>query len=190
MDYANGKIYKLVSHTGKIYVGSTTQPLSTRLYYHYKNYECKKKGFKQSFCSSFELIEEGEVEIILVEVYPCENKDQLRQREQYWQEKIGGDCININRAYVSNIDKAKDAMTRYYKNQDAINENRREQYSSNNSIRDKAKANAKRYRTENKEQVKIYSEERVECECGSTIRRGGVSQHKKTKNHIAFTNSL
>ena len=42
--YNNGKIYKIVSDsTDKIYVGSTTQPLSKRHYEHKKNFQFKIK---------------------------------------------------------------------------------------------------------------------------------------------------
>jgi hypothetical protein len=83
--YQQGKIYKIVSpHTDKIYIGSTTkQYLSQRLAKHKSNFNNwqRDKGEK---IYSFELIELGDVEIILLESYPCNSKDELTSRERYW----------------------------------------------------------------------------------------------------------
>lgn len=32
--------------------------------------------------------------------------------------------------------------------------------------------------------------ERIECECGSVITRGGINRHSKTEKHITFINQL
>ena len=40
VDYGNGKVYKIVcNNTGKVYIGSTTQPLSKRLVAHRLDYK-------------------------------------------------------------------------------------------------------------------------------------------------------
>ena len=99
-NYQNGKIYKIIDNTNdNIYVGSTTQKtLARRLDNHrghYKNY-LEGKGRK---CMSYDIIINNDYKIILIEDYPCDNRDQLRMREQYWIDKTK--CINKNRAYQS-----------------------------------------------------------------------------------------
>jgi len=87
--YQQGKIYKIVSpHTDKIYIGSTTkQYLSQRLAKHkshFSTYENKGNGAN---IGSFELLRLGEVEIILLETYPCNSKDELIAREKHWMDQ-------------------------------------------------------------------------------------------------------
>ena len=89
-----GKVYKLVSpHTDDIYIGSTIQALATRKSQHKKDYKRFVDGKKRCGCSSFKLIEKGEIDIILLEEVSCENIKELRERERYWVE--ANNCINM-----------------------------------------------------------------------------------------------
>lgn len=83
--YQKGKIYKLVNDEmpDKIYFGSTTQDLKLRLQGH------KSKSNKTT---SKILFEKGNVKIILVEEYPCENRKQLEKKERNYIEN--NECIN------------------------------------------------------------------------------------------------
>ena len=91
-NYANGKIYKLVSnHTDDIYIGSSTQSLAVRKAEHVKHYK-RYLDEKFAFITSFEIIKHGDVDIILLENYPCESKEELHSRERHWIEKL--DCVN------------------------------------------------------------------------------------------------
>jgi len=93
-NYKNAKIYKLVSnYTDKIYVGSTTQKLSMRKAEHTRDYQQYLKGIGYKFIS-FELLELGPVDIILLEEYQCDNREQLHKRERYHIEK--NNCVNKN----------------------------------------------------------------------------------------------
>ena len=89
-DYELGKIYKITSpHTDKIYIGSTCEKhLSNRLAGHKSQYKCMVK-FTAMGCSSgftkmtsYELIKLGEVEIVLIENYPCKDRYELLRRER------------------------------------------------------------------------------------------------------------
>lgn len=100
-NYSKGKVYRLVCNTtNQQYVGSTTaERLSQRLAEH-------KSGFKRDKQqSSSIIIAGGNCSIILIEDYPCQNKDQLRQRERYWQEQIP--CVNKQKAISSLEEKAE-----------------------------------------------------------------------------------
>lgn len=84
MDYKNGKIYKLVNDELNLtYYGSTCAPLHKRLYQH---------KHKSNPCSSKILFESGEVKIFLVELFPCNNRIELRQKERHYIEN--NDCVN------------------------------------------------------------------------------------------------
>ena len=73
--YANGKIYKITDNAyTKCYIGSTIQPLSSRIGGHRRDYKRYLDG-KRNFITSFALFEEFGVEnckIELMEEYPCE----------------------------------------------------------------------------------------------------------------------
>ena len=91
-DYSKGKIYKLVSnHTDDIYIGSTCDLLSKRLYQHKLKFEYYQNG-KGNYISSFEICKYDDVRILLMKEYPCENKYQLERKEGKYQEKY--ECVN------------------------------------------------------------------------------------------------
>jgi hypothetical protein len=94
--YQSGKIYKLVSdHTDKIYIGSTCMPLPKRLHQHKKNDKRYFQG-KMTRTTSFDLIALGEVDIILVENYACNKKNELLARERYWIDHYKDTRVNKN----------------------------------------------------------------------------------------------
>lgn len=91
VDYKNGKIYKLIGG-GMVYYGSTAEKyLCDRLKKH--TYEWRNNMGKT--CA--QILDTGDYKIILVEKYPCANRDELRAREQYYIEN--NDCINKYNAY-------------------------------------------------------------------------------------------
>jgi len=84
VNYANGKIYKLVNNIDeKEYVGSTCNPLYKRKGQH--------KGMaglhpERRVYAHLNKIRWENVEIILIENYPCANREELTKRERYWIE--------------------------------------------------------------------------------------------------------
>jgi hypothetical protein len=96
--YQNSKIYKIVSDkTDKIYIGSTTEKyLSNRLAGHVTNYKRYKEGKSKAYVSSFKLLELESYEIILIEVFPCNSKDELNAREYYYIKQINNNTVNEN----------------------------------------------------------------------------------------------
>ena len=88
-EYKNGRIYKIVNDVDDmIYIGSTTQNLSNRMTDHRKPYNISK--FKNNkFYEHISKIGGWEhCRIELVELYPCNNKEELLQREYYWQNEL------------------------------------------------------------------------------------------------------
>ena len=184
VNYANGKIYKIVCNiTGKVYIGSTTVPLSRRLAEHRCNYKCWKEG-KRNFITSFDIIKNGNYDIVLLEEFPCENNEQLYQRERFYIESLI--CVNkiiptrtLKEYRIDNADKIReqkkiycidnaDKIKEYKKiyrldNADKIKECQKTYYIDND---DKLKEYQKKYRLDNpdkiKEKSKIYRLDNIE----------------------------
>jgi len=93
-DYSNGKIYKMESPSGLLYIGSTCQPLCERKAGHKIKYKLFKSGKEKFRTSSFDLFDEAEddIEIYLLEKYPCTSKEELHAREGDWIKQH--DCVN------------------------------------------------------------------------------------------------
>lgn len=96
-----GKIYKIVNDDipDKVYYGSTIQPLCKRYYTHRTT----------TNCTSNELFKIGKPKIILVENYPCETLEDLRQREQYYI--LNNKCVN--KLVPRNKEQAKEHRRQY-----------------------------------------------------------------------------
>lgn len=146
--YENGKIYRLVCNiTGLNYYGSTCQPLHKRKMDHkYKYNDYLKKTCETNY-SSFKIIEGGNYDIILVEEFKCENKNQLEARERYFIEN--NECIN------------KNIPTRTLKeylevNKDTILKKKKEHYEAN---KEELLKKNKEYREANKEAISKHRKE-------------------------------
>ena len=83
MIYQQSKIYRVIDDTtGLCYIGSTTQGLALRLAGHKSEFKRWKSG-KARFCTSYKIIENNNYDIVLLEDYPCERKEQLHARERF-----------------------------------------------------------------------------------------------------------
>lgn len=145
--YSEGKIYKLISpHTEEVYIGSTIQLLQQRKSKHLHKF---KKGILT--CLSKKIFDAGDVDIVLLENYPCESKRELEERERYWIETTEK-CINkmfptrtSKEYYESNKeDKKQYGRDYYYKN------------------RDKVLERCSEYREKNKDKIKAYMQKYYE----------------------------
>lgn len=97
MDYKNGKIYKLQCDDGHFYIGSTATELHKRFYLH-------KSNSKQAPNTRVYKHIDGKwdsVRIVLVEEFPCENKNQLRRKEDEYIRGVRADplCLNVKLAH-------------------------------------------------------------------------------------------
>tara|TARA_R110000782_G_scaffold136576_2_gene229012 strand:+ start:1878 stop:2378 length:501 start_codon:yes stop_codon:yes gene_type:complete len=137
INYQNGKIYKIIDNTnGNIYIGSTAEPtLARRLAGHVGTYKHKVKTGKGANCKSFEIIQNGDYRIILIEDYPCDSKDQLNQREQFHMNN--NQCINQLRASTDR--EAREAYKKKW--------------------REENRDYAKQYQIENQEKLNRYRKE-------------------------------
>lgn len=88
-DYSEGKIYKITSqYTTDVYIGSTCQSLADRFSQHKTDCKNDKK------ISSREIVKYEDCNMELIELYPCESKEELLKRERYWIEKHSKTKVN------------------------------------------------------------------------------------------------
>ena len=127
-DFKLAKIYKIIplnqDHESDVYIGSTCKPsLAHRMSGHRGSYKHWKNG-KYNNVTVFKLFEKYGIEnlnISLIEEFPCETKDQLRKKEGYYIKAIP--CINQRIAGRTSKefqkqyrDNHKDYFEQYYKN--------------------------------------------------------------------------
>ncbi len=94
-DYQRGKIYKIVSdETDKIYIGSTITTLCRRMGNH------RTDMLYDKIISSKEILQFDDARIILIEQFPCNNREELVSREQYWIDLNKDICVNKHSAYT------------------------------------------------------------------------------------------
>jgi hypothetical protein len=185
-NYANSKIYKLVSFNlpELPYYGSTTIGLSKRKGKHVSDY--KANGLKAS-CTSRIVIDAGDYEIIWVEDFPCDNIDQLKARERYYIENRV--CVNKNvpgrtdkEWYQSNKARVKAYQNeRYHANPMYL----KEWQQANPMCHQKRKtANPtyyKEWRQANRADTKARYSEKVKCTvCNCMISCGNYTQHQRS----------
>ena len=127
-NYQNSKIYKIISPSNPelVYYGSTTQNLSVRMAEHRRT---------KTNRSSKEILCFDDAIIILVENYPCNNKEELYKKESEYI---------LNNVCVNKILSCRNNKQYYEDNKEIIKEKQ------------------KKYREDNKEMSKKYYEDNKE----------------------------
>jgi len=208
IDYKKGKIYKLVSgQTNLVYYGSTCQPLCNRKASHVRSYKWYQKSKKQ-YRTSYDIIKYDDCDIILVEDYPCENKQQLHARERYYIEN--NDCVNIciptrtAKEYyeghkkqiaeykanyrVKNLDKIKTKAKMYrINNREKIVEKNKLYYQSH---KEEHAIKGKAWREANKEKLAAEEKIKMTCGCGTTFNKRKKARHEKSNKHQNYLKAL
>ena len=147
VNYSLGKVYKIVGN-GKIYVGSTCKRLlCQRLAGHNGNYKSYQNG-KGNNVTSFQCLSDPNHYIELLELCPCNSKDELHKCERKYIEQL--DCVN--RIVIGRTPKEY-YLVFYEANKEEIKEYR------NTHKEDKKKMN-KSYRNTHKEEMKQYNKQR------------------------------
>jgi hypothetical protein len=209
VNYQNGKIYKLVSfQTDKIYIGSTCEKLSVRKAKHKASYKMYLDG-KASYLTSFELLKLGDVDIVLLENCPCENKEELHKKERFYIDTVNN-CVNKfiptrtgKEYYEDNREKIKEKFKEYREqNKDKLKELYKEYYETNKenlkekmkeyneANKEKIQAYKKEYRKANIEKIKEQSQNIIVCNCGAKTTYSNRLRHQKTKKHLEALKNL
>jgi len=211
--YNNGKIYKIVCNvTGKCYIGSTVVPtLAQRMWNHRSTYKkWKNDGDNHNLkpCKSVEVLDGGDYNIILVENYPCNSKDELLMRERFHIENTN--CVNsccpirtederieqkkqytelykpykvlYDKAYnLEHKEKKNQQSKEYYENnKEKVKQYSRDWYSEN---KDRLKDIKKDYYEKKKEANKERLYKKTVCECGVEYTFCNRARHFKSKLH-------
>ena len=148
-NYQDGKIYKITgtNDEGKelIYIGSTVQKLCVRFGGHKKDMKNDKNVTSQQvlICSN--------CLITLIELFPCNSKEELLMRERYYYDLY--DCVNKMKPILLEGEKKEYEKEYYIENADKKKENVK-QYRIENA--DKIKEYKKQYRIENADKKKEY----------------------------------
>ena len=89
-DYSKNKNYKLMCNvTGKAYYGHTTRTLEQREGQHIREATYVNRRYP---CTSKQIIDGGDWEMIWLEDYPCTSKEEATARERWWIEN--NECVN------------------------------------------------------------------------------------------------
>jgi len=147
-NYQLGKIYKIIDYSNNnIYIGSTTEPtLAKRLTKHRNSFKQWKDG-KSNKCMSYDIIENDNYDIVLLESCPCNSKDELQAKEKTYIQN--NECIN---KYVPLRTKKE-----YYNDNAETIKNKVKQYAGNN--KEQIQQYKKEYREKNREMLSEKNKE-------------------------------
>ena len=138
-DYQNSKIYRLWSvDTDKIYIGSTTQKLCNRL--------AKHKSSHNSCCSKTLFEISDNVKIELIELYPCNSREELNKREGELIRSM--ECVN----------RCIAGRTKKEYNKEYSDEHKEQMKEYREANKEKIAKLKKEYYVENIEKIKEYNE--------------------------------
>ena len=204
--YQNGKIYCIWSYeTDEIYIGSTCRTLKRRLQSHKSSYRGFLKKTKHShYTSSYEILKYDNVEIGIIEEYPCNNKEELYRREGELQQQIK--CVNkliagrtqkewriLHRQELLDYGKKyrvehkeelqKKRKIYVKKNENLMKEKRKEKYRENKNDMNKK---SREYQKKNIEQINKNRGVKFDCQCGGHYTLRHKARHLKTKQHIKW----
>ena len=189
-NYLNSKIYKLIcNETTDIYIGSTTLSLRERFELHKSDYiHQKSKNF-----SSNVLFDTDIVSIKLIEYYPCNNVDELREREQYYIDTL--DCVNKHNAFTSKEQKILNDRLRLlnpiykekqkiakakYRSTEKGKQTEKNYYETHRELR---RQSQQKYFENNRDKVNERRRAKVECpHCKKVMNKNSLSTHIKRRH--------
>jgi len=152
--YNEGKIYKITSdHTNRIYIGSTTRNLNDRITTHKCYYNKWKDNKTRQYCSSYKLYNLGDIKYELLELYNCNSKKELLEREAYYIKQNYNLVVNKNKPTLTEEEKIEYQKEYYVKNKEKMDKQSKEYYEKNKEQIDKQQ---KEYYAKNKKQKEYY----------------------------------
>lgn len=123
INYQLGKVYKIVGN-GHVYVGSTCEKyLSNRLAGHNRDFRKFQKGYLKGALTSYKCLSDENHYIELLELFPCNSKDELHTCERKWIEQL--DCVNKIIPNRTDMEKSEYHKQYNQNNRDKINEQKR-----------------------------------------------------------------
>jgi hypothetical protein len=180
-----GQVYKLVckdENIKDIYIGSSIN-LDSRLQKH--KFNTLNENSSKYHLNVYNKIRENgswyNWKCEVLDKLQNPTRSQLIQLERmYYEENI--DIATLNTVYCGRSKKeTNNAWSK--KNPDYWKKYRLNNIEAFKEYNDK-------YYNENKERLAIYYSTIIPCECGTSIRRGGLCKHKKTSKHINLMKNL
>jgi len=165
----------LCKTTWKVYYGSTEFTVEERLKLHEKDYKAYLEG-KYKYVTSYEVLKNNNYEIKLLET--CDDDLHMCNREGYYVRTFP--CVNIRvpgRTRKEYYETFKEEILEKKKEY-------RETFKVEIAEKDKARYEA------NKETILEKKKEKYTCECGSTLRKDGKSEHEKSIKHKKYLENL
>ena len=164
--YQNGKIYKILNtETDDIYVGSTCMELQDRMKRHITAQPSKQGRKLYNLMNTFG---HDVFYIELVELFPCETKEDLRKQEGHHIRLIG----NLNMCIAG--------RTRH----EYRNENK--EYISEQSKEYRARTQEHQTERQKQDKVKAWKNTKVECPCGGSYTNCHKAEHLKSMRHLEY----
>ncbi len=161
----------------------------------HRNHYSKWQNGKAGNVSAFQIFDTYGVEncrIELIELCPCNSRDELHQREGHYIRSL--DCVNkviphrSKREYeVDNKDKISLRKQIYYASHTEHIKTRNKLYEEVNKV--KISIRKAKYMKDNKELIELRNKTVFVCKCGSHYTYTNKAPHLRTKKHIAFLNN-
>jgi predicted GIY-YIG superfamily endonuclease len=174
MGYETAKIYKLVCSDGYYYIGSTVRTLKLRFASHK---HASKTTDTNAAYNHIKTLGWENVTIELVELFPCETKDQLLQRETWHISEHRGDAFCLNtRNPVKDKEAHNEKCKEYYQeHREEILQARKEYHQQH---RDKLAVYNKEYASRNSDRLKEYYREYA---IANRERRNQLARERRAK---------
>ena len=174
-------IYKIFwSDCDDFYIGSTKQKLCRRITGH--RTDCRKgnqsklyKVMREKGTNSFQYV--------LISTHTVCSKDEQRQAEQQVIDELNP-TLNTFRAFIT--EEGRKQRTKEYQkeyneeNKEKIKQRRKEYVKMN---RERLNQKMQEYRETNKQKILQTQKEKIQCECGTVMRKGEKSRHLRSKKH-------
>jgi hypothetical protein len=205
-DYSKTVIYKIKHNEDyddiNIYIGSTTN-FKVRKNQH-KN-SCNNENNKDYNYPIYQYIRDkgGWEKFVMIPItnFPCNSKNEKEIKERYYIDLLKP---KLNKQLPTRTNKEwrednKELILEKHKewrdnNKDKISENGKIYRENNKEL---ISEKYKEYRKNNKEKIKEYYEnnkekinekrkEKVECQCGSIVRKSDIKRHERTQKHKNF----
>ena len=168
------RFIRLLIHVILCYIGSTVEKLSSRMAKHRNTFSTNKDNTSSSLL--FREFGVGNCKIELIELFPCNSKEELRAREGYHIRTLA--CVN----------KLVAGRTQ----QERYNEEKQEILQKMKTYRDEHKEEIRERKRldylKHKEQIQGKRTEKYTCSvCGACLTRHFKSSHEKTLKHLAVS---
>jgi hypothetical protein len=194
VNYGEGLIYKICCKDASItdeYIGSTTN--KNRRKQQHKSV-CNNENDKSYNLRVYQFIRNNggfdNFDLIVIEEFNCENKNQLKRRERYW--------IEERKPTLNKQIPTRTKQEYHEQNKERIIEHQKQHYEEN---KEQILEYQKQHYEENKEQISEYKKQhyeqnkeqinqKINCECGGKYTFQNKSKHIKTQKHIKYFEEL